>query len=515
MSEEILTLVWFKRDLRVLDHRPLTEAAELGRVLPVYVIEPEVIEAADFDALHWDFIQESLVDLNASLEELGARLLIQRGEVCDVFQELYKRYGFSQIFAHEETGNALSYRRDRRLANWAQSAGVALKERPQNGVVRRLADRDAWSKVWESRMSQPITLPPRKLDGPVLSGGDEPVPSAESLGLVRTERKPQLRGGESEGLRILESFVAGRGARYHREMSSPNTAFDACSRLSPYLTWGCLSMRSIVQRVRTAAGETLPKIAARAFLSRCHWHCHFMQKLESEPAIEFHAFNRACETLRDNGNDPARLEAWQQGRTGYPFVDACMRALKERGWINFRMRAMLVSFASYHLWLDWRLFRDWLACQFIDYEPGIHYSQIQMQSGLTGINTLRIYNPVKQGMDHDPEAVFIREWVPELASVEGEAIHQPWLLPDQMQSKYQCRLGRDYPLPIVDHKEAVKFARGQFAMLRQRKDYWACAREVMQRHGSRKKSGNRSRPKPSKEKPASQQTTLQLNESKN
>jgi deoxyribodipyrimidine photo-lyase len=138
-----------------------------------------------------------------------------------------------------------------------------------------------------------------------------------------------------------------------------------------------------------------------------------------------------------------------------------------------------------------------------------------MQSGLTGINTLRIYSPVKQGMDHDPEGIFIREWVPELAGVQGEAIHQPWLLPDQMQSKYQCRLGRDYPLPIVDHKEAVKFARGQFAILRQRDDYWDCAREVMQRHGSRKKSENRRRPKPSKGKPLSRQITLQLDESKN
>ena len=146
------------------------------------------------------------------------------------------------------------------------------------------------------------------------------------------------------------------------------------------------------------------------------------------------------------------------------------------------MRAMLVSFASYHLWLDWRLFRDWLACQFIDYEPGIHYSQIQMQSGLTGINTLRIYSPVKQGMDHDPEGIFIREWVPELAGIEGEAIHQPWLLPDQMQSKYQCRLGRDYPLPIVDHKEAVKFARAQFAILRQRDDYWAVSYTHLRAH---------------------------------
>ena len=118
-------------------------------------------------------------------------------------------------------------------------------------------------------------------------------------------------------------------------------------------------------------------------------------------------------------------------------------------------------------------------------------------------------------MDHDPEGIFIREWVPELAGIEGEAIHQPWLLPDQMQSKYQCRLGRDYPLPIVDHKEAVKFARAQFAILRQRDDYWDCAHEVMHRHGSRKKSENRSRPKLLKRKPISRQTTFQLNESEN
>ena len=132
MSDDILTLVWFKRDLRVSDHAPLTEAAEIGRVLPVYVIEPEVIEAADFDALHWDFIRESLIDLNVSLKERGVSLFIQQGEVCDVFQRLHQQFGFSQISSHEETGNALSYRRDRRLANWAQAAGVGLKETPQN-----------------------------------------------------------------------------------------------------------------------------------------------------------------------------------------------------------------------------------------------------------------------------------------------------------------------------------------------------------------------------------------------
>ena len=152
-----------------------------------------------------------------------------------------------------------------------------------------------------------------------------------------------------------------------------------------------------------------------------------------------------------------------------------MRSLVAHGWINFRMRAMLVFFASYDLWLDWRAFKNWLACQFIDYEPGIHHSQVQMQSGMTGINTLRIYNPVKQGQDHDPEGDFIRQWVPELASVETEFIHEPWKMPEQKQVECGCRLRVDYPLPVVDHKEAVRHARSCFSTLRKRDDYCGCS----------------------------------------
>lgn len=502
--------VWFKRDLRILDHEPLANAAKVGPVLPLYIIEPEVIEASDFDGMHWNFIRESLEDLKAQLRSLGLDLVVMKGNAVEVFAKLHEGYQIEQIRAHEETGNAITFNRDKAVACWAKKEGIELQETPQNGVVRRLKDRDGWASLWERHMNRPVIAPPKRIS-PVSRLNCSVIPSVDELGLNAFGRSPDLRGGESAAHATLESFISGRGARYHREMSSPNTAYDSCSRISPYLSWGCISMRTVVQKVRASAGSTIPKVVARSVLSRCHWHCHFMQKLESEPAIEFHAFNRACDRLRPEVADKERLEAWQSGRTGYPFVDACVRALKERGWINFRMRAMLVSFASYHLWLDWRHFKDWLACQFIDYEPGIHISQIQMQSGLTGINTLRIYNPIKQGKDHDPEGEFIRRWVPELRQVETTDIHEPWKMPELMQFESNCRLGADYPFPVVDHLEAVRYARAQFSALRKRDDYWEASKEVMQRHGSRKSSENRQRPKRPKRK-SDAQTEINLND---
>jgi deoxyribodipyrimidine photo-lyase len=511
MASQEIQCVWFKRDLRLLDHVPLHAAMARGSVLPLYIIEPEVIHAADFDAMHWQFIAESLRELAAGLRERGATLWVEQGSAVEVFERLRQTHKLTNIWAHEETGSAVTYRRDREVAAWARGAGVTFRETPQNGVVRGLRDRDGWARQWEQRMSQPVAALPEAITCPIQAPALPRLPSATELGLIADPaREVDLIGGESQAQQVLASFIGGRGHRYQREMSSPNSAFVSCSRLSPYLTWGCISMRRVVQAVSGAAAEgALPRMAARAFLSRCHWHCHFMQKLECEPAIEHHAFNRACDDLRSRQppiqtSAPDRLAAWQCGRTGYPFIDACMRALRARGWINFRMRAMLVSFAAYHLWLDWRLFRDWLACQFIDYEPGIHISQIQMQSGLTGINSLRIYNPVKQGQDHDAQGAFIRHWVPELAQVSELDIHEPWKMPELIQLESHCRMGVDYPLPIVDHKEAIRYARERFSELRKRDDYWAASQSVLQRHGSRKGRASERRPKRPAAKPDAQ-----------
>jgi deoxyribodipyrimidine photo-lyase len=217
--------------------------------------------------------------------------------------------------------------------------------------------------------------------------------------------------------------------------------------------------------------------ALRSFGGRLRWHCHFIQKLEDEPSIEFENMHPLYNGLRENDFDDNFFNAWKLGRTGFPMIDACMRALITTGWINFRMRAMLMSFASYHLWLHWRRPALHLAKLFTDYEPGIHYSQTQMQSGTTGINSIRIYNPIKQGVDQDPKGSFIREWIPELRSHPAETIHTPWTCPSNLG---------DYPIPIVEEKSARKTAADNVYGLRKVGRHKQVAREIVEKHGSRK-----------------------------
>ncbi|MEM1181388.1 MAG: FAD-binding domain-containing protein, partial [Acidobacteriota bacterium] len=304
-------------------------------------------------------------------------------------------------------------------------------------------------------------------------------------------------GGEERAQRVLRSFLWERGENYRAEMSSPVEGWNGCSRLSPHLAFGSLSLRQVYQTARARrdelkAGPT-DEVTKRwggsisSFLSRLRWHCHFMQKLEDEPAIEFRNMNRAFDALRPLEPDPERFAAWKDGQTGYPMVDACMRCLHRTGWINFRMRAMLASFSSYHLWQHWRQPAIYLARQFLDFEPGIHYSQFQMQSGVTGINTVRVYSPAKQVKDQDPQGLFIRRWVPELEAVPEKYLPEPHTMPELTQQMASCRIGTDYPAPIVDHREAYRAARERIFAVRKTAHAKEEAARVYLKHGSRKR----------------------------
>ncbi|MCP9848340.1 FAD-binding domain-containing protein [Cyanobium sp. Morenito 9A2] len=493
-------VVWFKRDLRIHDHAPLREAAGRGPVLPLYVAEPELWSLPDASGRQWAFCAESLADLRVQLAALGLPLVVRVGGAVEVLEALRLQGLVAGLWSHQETGNAWSYARDRQVAAWARARGLSWRQLPSGGVVRGLHERDGWATLWEERMAQPLLEPPAAVQAQLALAGLEPgpLPSSDDLGLRHDPCPHRHPGGRHEGLRTLNSFLADRGWAYHRQLSSPLSAFEACSRLSPHLAYGTLSLREVVQacraRRRTLGQATDPGTASwrralRAFEERLHWHCHFIQKLESQPDLETTEAHPAYIGLRQS--DPARLAAWAEGRTGLPFVDACMRALIAGGWINFRMRAMLMAVASYHLWIDWRDSGAVLARLFVDYESGIHWNQCQMQAGTTGINTVRIYNPIKQGRDHDPDGRFIRRWLPELSAVPAVHLHETWTMDEVTQERAGCRLGQDYPLPIVDPMEAARQARERVWGLRQGPAFRAIASAIHERHGSRRGSRRR------------------------
>ncbi len=487
------SLVWFKRDLRIDDHRPLVEAVRRGPVLPLYIVELDYWQLPDSSQRQQDFVADSLIELDQQLRRLGQGLIVQVGEAVDVLANLHQRFGFQAVYCHEETGNDWTFARDRAVRAWSRGAGVALHEYPQFGVKRGLRDRDGWSRHWEGFMAEAALDPPPRLD-PVVECSPPVEPFAETPAFDPTPCPGRQPGGIGAGESVLESFLTGRGRAYRGGISSPLSAEVAGSRLSPYITWGALSLRRIVQRTRLArtdaraANDSRLASSLNAFDQRLHWHCHFIQKLEQQPAIEFHNVHRGFDGMRENDFDPDRFQAWATGHTGYPLVDACMRFLIHHGWLNFRMRAMLMSFAAYHLWLHWREPALHLARLFADYEPGIHFNQCQMQSGTTGINTPRIYNPVKQAQDQDPEGRFVTRWVPELAGVPDSHIFEPWQLG---QTKRQQFGSTDYPEPIVDYQQAAREARARLGEYRKQPGFREQARAVHQALGSRRGSTRR------------------------
>jgi deoxyribodipyrimidine photo-lyase len=460
-------LVWFKRDLRLADHAPLAAAAQAEAALALLIIEPTWLQSPECHPRHVAYLLQCATALREALAALGLPLIVRVGEAVPVLAEIRRDFAYAQLHSHEETGPGWSYTRDMSVARWCRAEGVAWTEWPQTGVVRRLKDRRGWAGRWLQRMDAPRVPVPA---GFRAARGIEPgvLPGLRDLGIGLAPDLPAA--GEAAAHRELADFLAGRAIGYRRHLSSPLTAERGCSRLSEHLAYGTLSMRQVHQATEAAIRTTPQRELAyglRGFASRLRWHCHFMQKLEDEPQIEFRNFARSHDGLRagdgvhEGAVDTERLQAWCEGRTGFPMVDACMRQLAATGWLNFRMRAMLVSFAAYHLGLHWRAPGLHLARQFLDFEPGIHWSQMQMQSGTTGINTLRIYSPAKQQAEQDPQGEYVRRWLPELGSPA-------------------------YPPPIVNERAALAEIKARLYALRQTGQARSEADAIQHRHGSRK-----------------------------
>ena len=480
-----INILWFKKDLRIDDNEALYESLKNNDILPIYIFEIELWNQKTHSRRQWQFCKESVLDLRNSLKEKGQPLVIRTGNVIEIFEEISSKFNIKGIYSHQETGDWLTYKRDQEVKLWAANKKIIWKEYLQFSVFRGNINRDDWSKKWAKNTSRGLIKGPLKINPIDFDAGE--IPDEKIFSFNKDECKGRLKGGRKKGLERMEYFFKEKLNSYSKDISSPEKSFDSCSRLSPYISWGCLSLKEIFYQANLYKNNN-----SRMLKSRLTWHCHFIQKLESEPELEFQDLHPYFQNIRTNKAE--LLVLWSQGNTGFPFIDACMRSLNFNGWINFRMRAMLMSFASYNLWLPWQDSGSELAKKFIDYEPGIHWNQCQMQSGTTSINTNRIYNPIKQGKDHDPKGRFIKKWVPELKKVTDTFIHEPWLLSKFNNEEYSKL---EYIKPIVDISKTSREAREKIQEITQKKGYWDISKKIYLKHGSRKKTVINKRPKKS------------------
>lgn len=497
-KKEKIILVWYKRDLRISDHTPLSEALRIAKVNGIWVIafysfEPRVVEAPDFSLFHRQFIEESLQCLSEWLQAIGVPLMIFERNISDVMKYILEYYDIEHIFSHEETGNAITYDRDILMAKYLNIKKILWTEYSTNGVVRRLRSRDDWSKIWNSRMIEPIVAPPEwqkwfscRLISDTWQQG-------------RVSRHIQ-KWWEIEWQKTLAIFLTSRGKGYMWGMSRPIEGQNASSRISPYLAYGCISLKQVVQMTWIRIHDLKKKWDTRflrglqAFHSRLHWQSHFIQKLEDEPRLETMNAVSLYDSIRTEYSDEL-MSAIEQARTGIPFIDGIVRQLQAIWWVNFRARATLVSFVCCTCMQPWQgRFAHWLARLFTDYEPGIHYMQLQMQSWTMGINTIRIYNPTKQLYDKDSDGRFVDIYLPELSKLPKHLQAEPWKISQMESIEYDFVLGRDYPHPIIDIEVANRKARVILYGMKRTIDPSEKAR-IFEKHGSRKSPRKKSQKK--------------------
>lgn len=481
-----ISIHWFKRDLRLQDNQALQQALVSDfPVLLIYILEPALQQDHHYDRRHFRFIKQSLADLNRSLEAYNTQILVLEQEAVNAFSYLADHFTIKAIYSHIETGLHMTYQRDKAVQAFCKQHEINWKEFQNNGVQRFRKNRDQWKEQWYDYMQQNV-IPFKATASDFISKS-----YLNQLGIksadIRVDKHELFQpGGRSIALKYADSFFNHRLINYNNHISKPDLSRQSCSRLSPYFAWGNLSIREIYQRAKKMKDDK-QKIKHKkvgrdsaAFLSRLRWQSHFIQKFEQEPAMEFRPVNKAYRNVWTTNHD--FINAWENAKTGYPLIDASMRCVKATGYINFRMRACVVSFFCHHLFQAFWHGSAFLAKQFLDFEPGIHYPQFNMQAGVTGINTIRVYNPTLNAQNQDADAQFIKHWLPELNHLPVKYAIQPWTMTPMEEKFYDFVIGEDYPQPIVDIKKTRKQALDKLYGIRQQQKAQYESLRILERH---------------------------------
>ena len=494
-------IYWHKRDLRLYDNEVLHLLATQGiPFVPIYVWEPWLLNTYEMAPMHRYAVWQCLHSIEEHYRKHHIPLLRLFGTVTDRLAELQRSMGFDTLIAHQEHGGTATFQRDKEVHAWCKVHGVTFVEIQPYSVARNLRSRTEREVHWNAYVRAEVkSVPPNMKSFLTLEEAgilNRTVATNVEAQIQESARQHNYSGtlqplGEKEAHYTLRDFLNERSIKYSGSISSPNTAFTHGSRLSAFLAWGCISSRYVYQktqakllelRQRRKAGPYAPQegkhlFSLQAFESRLHWREHFIQRIETAPTLDHTALHPSYRTLpifTDEATTERRLEAWLWGQTGEPLIDACMRCLRTTGFLNFRMRAMCLSYAIYGLQLPWQRVGKQLAPLFYDYEPGIHWSQVQMQAGVVGINTLRVYSPEKQLSDQDPEGIFVKKWIPELRPFTALEIQQ-----------YNALALGDYPRPIVNFKVTSKQVKDLMYGLKKSPEAKAAKAKVLEEHGSR------------------------------
>jgi len=482
-DKERINIVWLKRDLRLEDNEAIFNALTAERrTLILYTFEKILIEDEHYSERHWNFIRESIRDLNERLKPYNSKILTVEADIINVINQLLTKFHITDIYSHQETGILVTYNRDKAFKRFCKNNLITWHENINNGVQRGLKDRKEWMQNCNAFFEkEPLKFQPQS--GQLFNISEVKalhylfvVPSLSTL-----KDSPFQKGGRTMGLKYLNSFLESRYVNYMFNISKPEEARTGCSRISPYLAWGNLSIREVYHRAYHLKKTAKNKQALEAFMSRLRWQSHFVQKFEMEHIMEKESVNKGFQKLKKEISQQYQ-QAWKTGTTGFPLVDACMRCLNETGYLNFRMRAMVVSFFTHNLWQPWQDASKHLSQMFLDFEPGIHYPQLQMQAGETGTNMLRIYNPIKNSHEHDPEAQFIKKWLPELKTLPVPFTHEPYLMTEMEQQLYDFHLGIDYPKPIVDLESTRRKASDTLWSLRKNRKVKEESARILKKH---------------------------------
>ena len=463
-------LIILNRNLRLHDNPAMHFGSLRSNYLVIYLYDKTYWKGNGKSMRQLKFSNDCLAELNDGLKKFDSKVNIFEGTFDDL--KIWIKKNFYDFFIHINHCTDIKYFRDG-FSKFTDSFPGKINVYNDFGLQLNNFDRDSWSRNWNKIMDSQILENPKKsklkLDTKLLNFSSFSNKVKNSLVNLDNIQK----GGSSQAYQLLESFLSERCKDYRVKMSSPIQSEQSCSRLSPHFTFGSISIREVYQILNKYYSKSQNKSDLYSFKKRLYWHCHFIQKLHTEPELEFYSMHRMCDQLRLEQDDEL-IDKWFNGETGFPFLDACMKYLHRYGWINFRMRAMIMSFASYNLWQPWQKTSPLLAQLFTDYEPGIHISQVQMQSGVTGINLPRIYSVSKQSQDQDPDAIWIKSILPELNEVDPKLVHT-------------SELNNVYIPQIVDLKSSARDARERIWSIRKSDEFKKEAAAVYLRHGSRKK----------------------------